>query len=227
MRLHAVLLAAIALVACSRGFSSETDETDRAPAAPPRSHALPPGHPVHAVGQSPTHEGEPRRPHDVPAAGPSTPTAGGLTWTADAPFEPTTPDTPMRAAQYVFHGEGGAGDATLAVFHFPGMGGSIDDNVDRWLGQMTGPDGRPLTREGHVVEHTVNELPVSIVDAVGTMASGMPGMEQGPPAPGQRIVGAIVTGPNGLVFFKLTGPEATVTHAKPAFDALVATIHPL
>jgi hypothetical protein len=42
--------------------------------------------------------------------------------------------------------------------------------------------------------------------------------------PGYRLLGAIVEAPQGNVFFKLTGPLATVGAAEPELDALVASI---
>jgi hypothetical protein len=43
---------------------------------------------------------------------------------------------------------------------------------------------------------------------------------------GYRLLGAIVEGPQGSVFFKLTGPENTVKSAKDGFDALLQSIKP-
>jgi hypothetical protein len=42
--------------------------------------------------------------------------------------------------------------------------------------------------------------------------------------PGYRIAGAIVEAPQGSVFFKLTGPAATVQAAKPAFDKMLQSV---
>jgi hypothetical protein len=41
---------------------------------------------------------------------------------------------------------------------------------------------------------------------------------------GYRLLGAIVEAPAGNVFFKLTGPAATIAAAQADFDALVASI---
>jgi hypothetical protein len=38
------------------------------------------------------------------------------------------------------------------------------------------------------------------------------------------LLGAIVEAPGGSVFFKLTGPSATVTGAKAEFDALLESM---
>jgi hypothetical protein len=41
---------------------------------------------------------------------------------------------------------------------------------------------------------------------------------------GYRLLGAIVEAPEGNVFFKLTGPAATVGAAQADFDALVGSM---
>jgi hypothetical protein len=49
-------------------------------------------------------------------------------------------------------------------------------------------------------------------------------MKAGTPKPGYRLIGAIVEAPEGMVFFKLTGPAKTVQAAKPAFDKMLQSI---
>jgi hypothetical protein len=46
------------------------------------------------------------------------------------------------------------------------------------------------------------------------------------PTPGSRLLGAVVEGPGGPWFFKITGPAATVTAAAPAFDAMLRSVRP-
>ena len=41
------------------------------------------------------------------------------------------------------------------------------------------------------------------------------------PKPGYRLLGAIVEGPEGAVFFKLTGPEKSVTAAEKTFRKML------
>ena len=43
--------------------------------------------------------------------------------------------------------------------------------------------------------------------------------------PGYQMLGAIIDGPQGMVFFKLTGPQAAVTAAAKDFDAMLASLH--
>ena len=46
------------------------------------------------------------------------------------------------------------------------------------------------------------------------------------PAAGYRLLGAIVEGPGGSVFFKLTGPVKTIAAQQKNFEQLLASIQP-
>jgi len=65
---------------------------------------------------------------------------------------------------------------------------------------------------------------VTTIDLSGTFLGG-PGM-----APGEgkkesyRLLGAIVEGPQGAVFFKLTGPAKTVAAAQGDFQSLLKSV---
>jgi hypothetical protein len=97
-------------------------------------------------------------------------------------------------------------------------GGSIDANIERWLGQFdqAGKDTR--------VEKTVKGMKVTIVEVSGTYTGGMSG------APGQHpgwsLLAAIVQTKGDPYFFKITGPTATIKAAHPAFDGMVDGLLP-
>lgn len=150
--------------------------------------------------------------------------AGGLAWHVEEPLVSRPPSSSVRAAEYIVRDHP---EAELAVFHFgAGQGGSVDDNIDRWLGQFTQPDGRE-TRDVATVEHReYGGLPATYVDTTGVF-SGMRGEGATEGAGGQRMLGAIIEGPEGLVFFKLIGPRDAVTEAEDAFVHLLESIHPL
>lgn len=229
----ALVLGSISAFGCTRGYEpvNDTPSTAAAPAAPqaglpanmpaghqgmfdPSAQALPPGHmpidqaPPGATGPAPT----------------GAPSAGGLTWTATAPLTARAPAMPMRAAEYAIAGEG-APEAVLAVFHFgAGAGGSVEDNISRWAGQFQGPGGAPA--EAHTTHLTVSGMPVTVVEAEGAMSAAMPGAPEAAPVAASKLLGAIVEGPQGMVFFKLSGPSATVDRGHDAFTALIASIVP-
>jgi hypothetical protein len=172
---------------------------------------------------APAHDRAPAHPSVSPSGG--APSAGGLTWRVEAPLESRPPDNIMRSAEYSVND---FPDATLSVFHFAsdeGGGGDVQGNIDRWVGQFTQPDGRPSSEVAHVEERRVNDLPVTLVQVHGTFVGrmGMGGPQE--PRENWHLLGAIVRGPHGLVFFKLTGSEAAVEHARAAFDHLVDSVH--
>jgi len=144
--------------------------------------------------------------------------AGGVRWSVPARWK-EKPERPMRAATYAVPTAGGAAEAECAVFYFgKGQGGSVEENLSRWAKQFDG--GPPKTET-----KTVAGLPVHVTDISGTyLAAGGPMMQTQEKKPGYRLLGAIVETPEGLVFFKLTGPAATVAAARADFDALVRSL---
>jgi hypothetical protein len=129
----------------------------------------------------------------------------------------------MRVAEYVVpRAAGDATDAECTVITFgPSQGGSIADNVGRWVRQFNPLSGAPmkLTRQ-------VGGMNVTRVEVAGSYhPMTMPGMASEPSTQqGARLIGAIVEAPSGLWFFKMTGPDATVRGAAPEFDALLDSI---
>jgi len=107
-----------------------------------------------------------------------------------------------------------------------GAGGSVEQNVDRWIGQFVGPGGAPPkpTRD----KTTVGGADVEIVDLSGTYKDS-PG---GPFAGGKqimrdnyRMLGAIIqTKDRGNYFLKLYGPKATIDENEKGFQEMVKSL---
>ncbi|HSB64783.1 MAG TPA: hypothetical protein VLJ18_11490 [Thermoanaerobaculia bacterium] len=169
--------------------------------------------------------------HASPPAAAATPapvfpvtSGGGLTWAVPKAWVPG-PSSAMRLATYFLPAS--AGDAEkpeMAVFWFgPGKGGSVDANVERWFSQFAAAAGDPKPTRSLM---RVGSLPVTLVTAAGTYSAGT-GMGASPAAKsGFALRGAIAEGPNGALFFKLTGPRRSVAAAGKDFDALVASLKP-
>jgi len=110
------------------------------------------------------------------------------------------------------------------VFYFgPGQGGDALSNASRWAGQFRQPDGRNPTAAMKTSEIRVGELKVTLVEVRGTYAGGMGGTAAGE-RPGYQLLGAIASGPDANWFFKLTGPETTVTSQRAAFEGLIRSL---
>lgn len=127
----------------------------------------------------------------------------------------------MRLASYVIPAAPGVETATCKVFYFgAGQGGGTDANIERWVGEFQNP-GRPVRHERKVRGMNVTQVEVS---GTYTAHAGMGGGGSETPTPGWTLLGAIVEGPNGALFFKLTGPTGTVASARKEFDGLLSSL---
>ncbi len=151
--------------------------------------------------------------------------AAGVRWTAPAGWKAEAP-RPMRAATYSIPlAAGDEGIAECVVNYFgPGQGGGVDANIERWRGQVLGADGKPAAAK---IDKRSARIPITTVDSSG-MYTGMGGPMSGgsKPVAGYRLIGAIVEGPGGSVFFKLTGPAKTIAAQQKNFEQLLASIQP-
>ncbi|WP_437719857.1 hypothetical protein [Sorangium sp. So ce861] len=156
-----------------------------------------------------------------PAPGGGQQAAGAeLAWDAPASFESAPNPNAMRKATYkIKRAAGDAEDAELSVSQ---AGGSVDANITRWVGQFSQKSDDSPKR----ADLKVNDIKVAVVEIKGTFAgSGMPGMPAGEPKSSYAMLGAIAETPSGdLWFFKMTGPEKTVTAARADFDKLVNSL---
>lgn len=134
------------------------------------------------------------------------------------------PSSSMRVAQYKLPKvEGDSDDAGLVLYFFgSGQGGSVSDNVDRWVNQMQQPDGKPSKEKAKIETLTVNGLKVTTVDVSGTYTAQMtPGSDAKHNDANQRLLAAVVETPKGNYFAKLIGPEKTVSHWNQSFAEYV------
>lgn len=142
----------------------------------------------------------------------STATGAGLTWKAPAAWK-EKPATAMRKGSYTIPGNGGA-DGDLSITAFPGDVGGELANVNRWRGQIQLPPIAAGELPNQVQRSEHDGLKFGIVDIVGTGANPT------------RILGAYVPFGDATWFFKLMGPDAVVTAAKPDFLAFLQTVQP-
>lgn len=150
--------------------------------------------------------------------------AAGVRWTAPTAWK-TEAARPMRAATYSIPlAAGDQGIAECVVNYFgPGQGGGVEANIERWRGQVLGADGKPAAAK--IDKRTVRGIPITVVDATGTYTGmGGPMMAGAKPVAGYRLIGAIVEGPGGSVFFKLTGPAKTIAAQQKNFEQLLASM---
>jgi len=134
-----------------------------------------------------------------------------------------TPSSSMRKAQYVLPKVAGdAEDGELAVFYFGlGQGGSVEANIERWIGQISQPDGSSSKDKAKTNKKEIGGMPVTFVDVSGTYSAGM--MSNAPPRQGYRMLAAVAETPEGPWFFKLTGPEKTIAKWSSSFDQFIGS----
>ena len=208
------LLLAAALAATS---SLAQTACSRAPAEPTPGPA-----PTAAAASTPT-------PSSASSASAAPPMAGSqgaklaLAWDDPPRWKRHPPASAMRAAEYLVpHAPGDTDDAECTVITFgPGQGGTVDDNIERWVKQLEGASAPSRSTR------SVHGMNVTRVEVTGTYAGmRMPGAPPAAPHPGYRLIGVIVEAPSGAWFFKLTGPDATVKAASKEMDALVDSARP-
>ena len=154
------------------------------------------------------------------ALGSKTATVAGVQWSVPQRWGDGG-QRPMRVATYAIPAsQGDAEAAECAVSFFgAGQGGPVEMNIDRWVGQFENPS----TPEKATKE--VNGLKVSTVKIAGAyLTPGGPMMTSQGKKENYRLIGAIVEAPQGMVFFKLTGPSKTVESAAAEFDAMVGSL---
>ena len=124
----------------------------------------------------------------------------------------------MRKAQLKVKGADDKSSADVVFFQFPGGAGSVDSNVNRWLGQFQEPREKLNSKVETV---TVGANKVTYVSAEGTYKSGMPGATP-TPMPGYALAGAIVEAEQGSVFVRMTGPKDLVKSSLAEFKKMIA-----
>ncbi len=135
----------------------------------------------------------------------------------------------MRLATYTIPPAAGDRDSgECGVYYFgPGQGGSVDANLDRWIGQFVQPDGKSSKDAAKIDKRTIHGLKVTTVEVSGAYSGmGGPRAPQGAPKPGYRLLGAIVEASQGSIFFKFTGPAKTVAQNQTTFEKLLSSLAP-
>jgi hypothetical protein len=148
----------------------------------------------------------------------------GIRWTAPPGWKAEA-ERPMRLATYTL-----APGGECAVYFFgAGQGGSVEANLDRWIGQFLQADGEPSKSAAKIDKRIIHGWPVTTVDVSGAY-TGMGGPKSQSDAlamPGYRMLAAIVEGPQGSVFFKCAGPAKTIAANQAAFDKMLASLGPV
>ncbi len=141
----------------------------------------------------------------------------GLTWSAPVAWQRAPkPSSTMRAAEFTVPSAAGHGDGQVAFF--TNVGGDAASNIERWRTQFV--DAAGTSPAADVSKRTISGCAVSLVTIRGLFKGGQPG---GPAedSPDYGLRGAIIAGPQGSVFIKFIGPEATLLEHEGAWNTMV------
>ena len=122
------------------------------------------------------------------------------------------PSNNFRVAQFkITAAEGDKEAAELAVMQFGGGGGGVDDNIKRWVNQFEAKDRKVKVSKG---KSTQGEYIVVDVSGTYLKPEGPPIAGKTKPTPGSQVINVmLMVEDQGSYFFKLAGPEKTVSAA--------------
>lgn len=150
---------------------------------------------------------------------------GGLMAVVDPNWIREPPSSSMRLAQFRLPAqEQGTEDAELAVFS--GIGGTVEENLNRWFGQFKQTDGSDSKSKARVQTFNVGGMNTTIADLMGIFTGGGMPMSRPVEKPEYRLLAAIVEGTAEPYYFKLVGPSITIEHWAETFGRFIGTLRP-
>ncbi|HEY5550823.1 MAG TPA: hypothetical protein VIK52_02975 [Opitutaceae bacterium] len=171
------------------------------------TNELPEGHPPIAgfTGRMPAATSAPATATPSSSAG-----ALAIRWAAPDHWTPKEL-TQLRKASYNVHGSATA-VADFSIISLPGVAGGLQDNVNRWRGQI-GLDPQDAATIDAGVRHMDSAgLHFDVVEFASTGADA------------QRVLGAFLTVSGETWFFKLTGPDTVVAAERDSFIQFIKTV---
>ncbi|MCA9036454.1 MAG: hypothetical protein KDA91_15070 [Planctomycetaceae bacterium] len=110
--------------------------------------------------------------------------------------------------------EGDKDPGELTVFSFPGGGGGVAANIQRWIGQFQSAGRKSSIKTGKAGESTYYLAEIS-----GTYKKsiGPPIQQRTEDMEGYRMIGVILEADGEVYYLKLTGPDATIRAQAHAF----------
>jgi hypothetical protein len=241
---HALVIAAAFSISCKKappkgelppagdwgsGVSGSAAPNPHAGAtAPPNAHAGMPADSTHAgMPADSTHGSVPQKtaPKALEKQADGSVAMGPFTLTAPADWTIKPVTSSMRAADFMLPAKPGA-EAELIVYYFGESGaGSVDDNLDRWLGQFQQPDGKKSRDVAKIEKAKFGGQDATYVSVTGHfVAPAMPGATENVDKTDQALLAAIVSSPSGPYYFKLVGAKTTVDAQAGAFRKMLESI---
>ena len=150
---------------------------------------------------------------------------GKLTLTAPEKWERQKPSS--NIVEHEFSVPASDGDENPGRITVMGAGGSVQANVDRWIGQFTQPDGSNTKDRAKDKTIKVGGREVHIIDISGTYKDQRGPFSQAPAVEREkyRMLAAIITDKQlGNYFVKFYGPQQTVADHEKAFMSMIDSL---
>jgi len=165
------------------------------------------------------------------AAGPASSPAAAVTGATDsqvvnalgvslmlpAGWKQSPPSSQMRLAEATVSDTSGDPAKTCSVV-FSTAGGSVEENIARWSGQVLDAEGKPAVAKSE--SRTVAGMKATVVEFTGSFA----GMGDAARKQNWMLRGAIIETPAGLLFIKMNGPVEQMNTTASGFAALVDSV---
>ena len=154
--------------------------------------------------------------------------AASPTFRKQAGWEDVAVTSKMRVVQYKLpRAAADSEDAELVVYHFPGGGGSVQDNLDRWVGQFAQPDGSSSKDKSATSTRKVGAYALTEIALCGTyVAETSPGSGEHYNKPGWCMNACVIEGPGGPFYAKAVGPATTLERWRPSWNAFLSALAP-
>jgi hypothetical protein len=135
-----------------------------------------------------------------------------------------TPSSSMRVAQYKLDYVRGNGQLVV----FSGIGGSPDENIQRWYKQFKSESSLPIAETSSNWEIVASQLEIKFVYFEGTfMKSDMRMNSVTEELKDYALLAAIISGANEPYYFKMTGPSSLIKSQKSLFESFIQSIQKL
>jgi hypothetical protein len=164
-------------------------------------------------------------------AEPQTVTLGNVTGQVPGNWTAQPAGGQFRLGQYVIpKAQGDTAASQFILFHFgQGGGGSLEDNVKRWIGMVRQPDGSDTAKVVKRDMVTRQGLRITTVDIPGTyMERPFPMAQEATPRPNYRMLAAVIEttteGSDGPYYVRLVGPKKSIDAAKAGWDSFIASL---
>ena len=135
-----------------------------------------------------------------------------------------TPSSSMRVAQYKIDYIKGSGQLVV----FSGIGGSPDENIERWYKQFKSESNLSIAEIASKWEIVKEELNIKFVHFKGTyLKSDMRMNSVTEELKDYALLAAIISGANEPYYFKMTGPSSLIKSQISLFESFINSIQKL